>query len=99
MWIRKAKNREKQQEKIAVVAQHDVDDDVRVEDYIHLLLIREREREGGCDEQVVVDEVQYAVEDHHLVEFEGQDKEKAGSSVGGVERLSGRRCLGYWEGY
>ena len=49
---------------------------------------------------MVVDEVQHAVEeDHHLVEFEGQDKEKAGSSVGGVERLSGRRCLGYWEGY
>lgn len=32
---------------------------------------------------MAVDEVQYAVEDHHLVEFEGQDKEKAGSSVVG----------------
>ena len=37
--------------------------------------MREREREKGC-EQVAVDEVQYAVEDHHLVEFEGQDKKR-----------------------
>lgn len=40
-----------------------------------------------CGEQVAVDEVQDAVEDHHVVEFEGQEK----IISGGVEMLSGRR--------
>lgn len=43
-----------------------------------------------CGEQVAVDEeVEYGVEDDHLGEFEGQDKEKAGSSVVGWKGCGG----------